>query len=286
MRRGGRRTPYRHPGWDVPTGRATVGTDSRRDRPGRIRGHFLRAVLQSQRKEEFAGRLVRREADLRVRSAEGATAWDETDRRHRRGRHRNDAAIPPRAGEGSEYPQQVPPGVQGDVELGAAQGLSLPPMDRAAHGPQAPEARASLASTPAGHPFPPEAYVFGDEVGQRVGSSQKAWGPPCSRLTAIRRRGWGRGNLAPPSREAYQEIGLQFHGLRHEAGSRWLEAGMPIHHVKELLGHSNISTTDTYLNAGRLHLRESMDRAEERRSGTNCHIARGTWGSTGHTDRS
>ena len=44
---------------------------------------------------------------------------------------------------------------------------------------------------------------------------------------------------------------------------------MPIHHVKELLGHANIATTDTYLNAGRVHLRESMDRVEERKSGTN-----------------
>ena len=52
-----------------------------------------------------------------------------------------------------------------------------------------------------------------------------------------------------------------FHDLRHEAGSRWLEAGMPLHHVKELLGHANISTTDTYLNAGRVHLHESMPRA-------------------------
>ena len=38
---------------------------------------------------------------------------------------------------------------------------------------------------------------------------------------------------------------------------------MPLHHVKELLGHSNISTTDTYLdNAGRVHLHESMLRLE------------------------
>jgi integrase len=55
-------------------------------------------------------------------------------------------------------------------------------------------------------------------------------------------------------------IDLHFHDLRHEAGSRWLEAGMPLHHIKELLGHANISQTDTYLNAGRLALRESMQR--------------------------
>ena len=43
---------------------------------------------------------------------------------------------------------------------------------------------------PAGHPFLPEAYVFGDEVGQRVGSSQKAWETAVLKAHGhIRRRG-------------------------------------------------------------------------------------------------
>lgn len=41
-------------------------------------------------------------------------------------------------------------------------------------------------------------------------------------------------------------------------GSRWLEGGWPIHHVKEMLGHANIGQTDTYLNVGRMGLHESM----------------------------
>jgi hypothetical protein len=32
------------------------------------------------------------------------------------------------------------------------------------------------------------------------------------------------------------------------------------HHVKEILGHANISQTDTYLNAGRVVLQDSMQR--------------------------
>jgi integrase len=60
-------------------------------------------------------------------------------------------------------------------------------------------------------------------------------------------------------------IDLLFHDLRHEAGSRWLESGMPLHHIKELLGHANISQTDTYLNAGRLKLQESMKRFDASR---------------------
>ena len=38
---------------------------------------------------------------------------------------------------------------------------------------------------------------------------------------------------------------------------------MPIHHVKELLGHANIKTTDTYLNATRIGLQQSMKKYEE-----------------------
>lgn len=49
-----------------------------------------------------------------------------------------------------------------------------------------------------------------------------------------------------------------------------LEAGVPLHHVKQLLGHASISTTDSYLNASRIHLHESMARMDEaRKSDTN-----------------
>lgn len=38
---------------------------------------------------------------------------------------------------------------------------------------------------------------------------------------------------------------------------------MPLHHVKELLGHANISQNDTYLNAGCVALHESMKRFDD-----------------------
>jgi integrase-like protein len=63
-------------------------------------------------------------------------------------------------------------------------------------------------------------------------------------------------------------IDLRFQDLRHEAGSRWLEAGWPIHHVKEMLGRSNISPTDTYLNVSRMGLHESMKRFDHVRCKT------------------
>ncbi len=122
---------------------------------------------------------------------------------------------------------------------------------------------------PAGHPIGPDGYVFGDEVGRRLTSQQKAW-----ETAVLKAHGhppsWVRHGLTPESREAYRTIDLQFRDLRHEAGSRWLEQGLPLHHVKELLGHASISTTDTYLNASRIHLQESMLEMEQRgKSGTN-----------------
>jgi len=40
---------------------------------------------------------------------------------------------------------------------------------------------------------------------------------------------------------------VHFHSLRHGFASRLIENKVPIHHVKMLLGHSNISTTNVYL---------------------------------------
>lgn len=42
---------------------------------------------------------------------------------------------------------------------------------------------------------------------------------------------------------------LHFHSLRHGFGTRCVSSGMPIHHVRTLMGHSNISTTNIYLEA-------------------------------------
>ncbi|MBE3064034.1 MAG: tyrosine-type recombinase/integrase [Spirochaetes bacterium] len=59
----------------------------------------------------------------------------------------------------------------------------------------------------------------------------------------------GKGRLTPEARAAYRQIDLHFHDLRHEAGSRLLEAGWPLHYVQHMLGHANIAQTGTYLNA-------------------------------------
>jgi integrase len=58
--------------------------------------------------------------------------------------------------------------------------------------------------------------------------------------------------------------GLHFHDLRHEAGSRMLEAGWPLHHVQAVLGHAEAKTTSGYLNATLQHLLDSMSPAVTR----------------------
>ena len=97
---------------------------------------------------------------------------------------------------------------------------------------------------PAGREFGPDAYVFGDAIGQRLKSVQDAW----RRARTLA----GVGDL-------------QLRDLRHEAGSRFAEAGMPINYVSGMLGHTNLTTTSRYLNISRRELHRAMQRYEESR---------------------
>ena len=114
-----------------------------------------------------------------------------------------------------------------------------------------------------------KSYAFGDLIGGKVDSIKRAW------LTAgLKAHGytpeWTSSNmLAGASRNEAQSIDLHFHDLRHEAGSRWLEAGWPLHHVQAMLGHANLSQTSTYLNATKTGLHHSMKRLEEFAPGCN-----------------
>jgi integrase len=81
---------------------------------------------------------------------------------------------------------------------------------------------------PAGEVLPPDAYVFGDEVGRPRRSLKSTW----TRIMA-------RAHIAD----------LHFHDLRREAGSRWMDAGIPLATIQRWLGHANIAQTSTYLGA-------------------------------------
>jgi integrase len=90
---------------------------------------------------------------------------------------------------------------------------------------------------PKGEEHKPHAFVFGDAVGGKVADPKKSW------AKAVKAAGISD---------------LHFHDLRHEAGSRFVEQGWPLHHVREMLGHADLKTTDNYINTTRQGLHDSM----------------------------
>ena len=99
---------------------------------------------------------------------------------------------------------------------------------------------------PEGREFGPEAYVFGDAVGEKVRSIRKQWDGARLRAHGYTPE-WKRGKLTAASREQLRAIGLHFHDLRRECGSRLFEAGVNLAAVRDWLGHNDVSTTDRYL---------------------------------------
>ena len=122
---------------------------------------------------------------------------------------------------------------------------------------------------PDGEEFKPEAFVFGNEVGERVKNYQKAWST--LRLGAI---GHGphwpsNGRFLPCCREQLRKMNLHMHDLPREAGSRLLERGADLHTVQLFLDHANISTSSRYLKPSKLALHTTIQRidAQRRESG-------------------
>lgn len=101
---------------------------------------------------------------------------------------------------------------------------------------------------PDGNDLPPEAYVFGDETGKKISRRlAHAWWDATREKAGVPKDEHGR-------------FTLRFHDLRHEFGSQLLEAGAPLHDVQMTLGHENITTTSTYLNATPEGQKESFDK--------------------------
>jgi integrase len=92
-------------------------------------------------------------------------------------------------------------------------------------------------------PLPGSLYVFGNELGQRHGAIKTAWRLACERANI---------------RE------LHFHDLRREAGSRWMESGVPLATIQKWLGHTNIAQTSVYLATTTAGEHDAMRRFEER----------------------
>src|SRR5438093_2472710 len=122
---------------------------------------------------------------------------------------------------------------------------------------------------PDGEKFGPDAYVFGNEVGERLKNYQKAWST--LRLRALGHGPhWGpNGRFLPCCRQQIAKMNLHMHDLRREAGSRLLERGADLHTVQLFLDHANISTSRRYLKPSKLALHTTIQRidAERRASG-------------------
>ena len=87
--------------------------------------------------------------------------------------------------------------------------------------------------------------VFGNRLGKRVTSIRTAW---------------------ENAREAAGLKGFQLRDLRHEAASRFEEAGVLTTDVSKFLGHRNLSTTTRYLNTTSRRLRLALLRVEQARA--------------------
>lgn len=59
----------------------------------------------------------------------------------------------------------------------------------------------------------------------------------------------------------YQLEKASAHWIRHTAATHWLEDGIPLHEVRDLLGHANIVTTNLYINGEDLKRHDSLESA-------------------------
>jgi len=117
-----------------------------------------------------------------------------------------------------------------------------------------------------GRPHPTDKYVFGNAIGQRILSVKRAWMTAVLKAHGITATYNGSANLMPESRASFAQINLHFHDLRREAGSRWLEGGVPLHTIRDWLGHSTIAQTSTYLAGTAQSQHDAMAAYETRRA--------------------
>lgn len=99
---------------------------------------------------------------------------------------------------------------------------------------------------PDGKPLPATAHVFGDEAGESIARIKTAWLATCRRA-GIR--------------------GLHCHDLRREFASRLLESpNVNVAHVRDWLGHADITTTSRYLKTTIAGLRDVAKNFEASRA--------------------
>jgi integrase len=99
-----------------------------------------------------------------------------------------------------------------------------------------------LRTDPEGEVLPPDAYVFGDEVGGPIASIKTTWRTACEKAGVV---------------------GLHFHDLRREFACRLLESRAELHDVRDFLGHTNLTTTSRYLRSTAMRLERALRLLEE-----------------------
>ena len=103
---------------------------------------------------------------------------------------------------------------------------------------------------PNGEELPSDAYVFGNEVGERITTTKTAWRNTCRRSGIV---------------------DLRFHDLRREFACRLLESSADLHDVREFLGHANITTTSRYLRSRPERLVRALERLEDENVAQSSH---------------
>ena len=133
-------------------------------------------------------------------------------------------------------------------QQGEAQLIVLPASKTKTHDlrviPVSSDLRAVLEmrrTDPTGQPLPPDAYVFGNAVGEPLTDIKTAWRNTCRRAGIH---------------------DLHFHDLRREFACRLLESSASLHDVREFLGHANITTTSRYLRSTPVRLAQALERME------------------------
>jgi integrase/recombinase XerD len=93
-----------------------------------------------------------------------------------------------------------------------------------------------------------DGYPFGTATGEQLKNFRKAW------ETLLKIAG-----ITDPEKGVNGD--LHWHDLRHECGSRYADRGLDGRHIQMLLGHSDLKTTERYLNSDTRRLAEAMKRA-------------------------
>jgi integrase len=107
------------------------------------------------------------------------------------------------------------------------------------------------------------AFVFGLPEGEFQDSFKTAW--ESLLLLAYRHQMKRVKPGARVDREKLRQIDLLWHDLRHEGASRLLADGVDIRIIQLMLGHSDIKTTQRYLNITDEELRKVLTGVWERR---------------------